>query len=109
MTNDELLLEIGSEAYSDLATAEITALCNKYSASQASQADLHAFQLLMKKFQATYKMGKTYEKLSDKYEAYTRVYNWYCNRVNAGSITATSDELAAVATVDKDKFAADEN
>ena len=109
MTGDELLLEIGSEAYSDLAAVEITALCAKYSAAQAAQAGLHSFQLLMKKFQATYKMGKTYEKLSDKYNAYTKVYNWYCGRVNAGSVTATDAELAAVATIDKDKFAADEN
>ena len=109
MTNAELLLEIGSEAYADLSSTEIAALNAKYSAAQSRIAGLHAFQLLMKKFQATYRMGKTYEALSHKYDAYRKVYNWYCQTVQAGIITATDAELDDVATIDNNKFAADEN
>lgn len=106
MTETELLLEIGSEAYADLDPREIAALCNKYSAAHSRKAGLHAFQLLKKKFMPSYRMGKTYEALSEKFEAYTQVYNWYCATVSAGTITATDDEMEAVT---RDKFVADEN
>jgi len=109
MTSAELLLEIGSEAYADLSDSEIVALCAKYSATYSSHAGLHAFQLLMKKFKATYRMGKTYEKLSDKFESYRRIYNWYCGRVKAGKVTATSTQIDDVETIDSNKFKADEN
>ena len=109
MINDDLLLEIGSEAYADLSDFEIAALCRKYSAAYSSHAGLHAFQLLMKKFQPTYRMGKTYEKLSEKFDSYKKTYNWYAARVKAGRITATAAELAEVEKIDSDKFKADEN
>ena len=105
MNSDELLLEIGSEAYEDLKPAERTALMNKYTAAQTRLAGLHAFQLLMKKFQATYRMGKTYENLSEKFVAYRNIYNWYCQTVSAGTIaTITIDN-----EVDREKFLSDEN
>ena len=109
MTLSELLLEIGSEAYTDLSESEIAALCAKYSAAYSSHAGLHAFQLLMKKFQPTYRMGKTYEKLAEKFSAYRQTYNWYASRVKAGKVTATVAELADVTIIDGEKFKADEN
>lgn len=109
MTSNELLLEIGQGAYDDLSASEIAALCEKYSAAYSSHAGLHAFQLLMKNFKATYRMGKTYEKLSEKYKSYKETYNWYASRIKAGKITATTAELDDVNTVDGEKFKADEN
>jgi hypothetical protein len=109
MTSDELLLEIGSEAYAELSTSEQTAIAAKYTVAQTRMAGLHAFQLLMKKFRPSYRMGKTYEALSQKFEAYRQIYNWYCQTVKAGKVTATSTQLDSVEVVDKDKFSADAN
>jgi hypothetical protein len=105
MDSNELLLEIGSKAYDDLDPRERTALMGKYTLAQTRIAGLHAFQILMKKFQPTYRMGKTYENLSEKFVAYRNIYNWYCQTVSAGTIaTADIDN-----EVDKEKFLADEN
>lgn len=109
MTLDDLLLEIGSEAYSELTISERAALAGKYSVAQTRIAGLHAFQLLMKKFQPSYRMGKTYENLSEKFEAYRSLYNWYCQTVKAGKLTVTDTELDDVLTMDKDKFHPDAN
>lgn len=109
MTLDELMLEIGEEAFLELSVLERNALANKYTVAQTRIAGLHAFQLLMKKFKPHYRMGKVYEALGDKFDSYRKTYNWYCQTVKAGSITATDEELDAVETVEKDKFTADAN
>lgn len=109
MTLDDLLLEIGEEAYNELALVERNAIAAKYSVAQTRMAGLHSFQLLMKKFRPHYRMGKTYEALGDKFKSYKETYNWYCQTVKAGKITATDDELDDVKTVERDKFTADAN
>lgn len=109
MNNNELLLEIGEEAYNDLSLRERTAIAAKYTAAQTRLAGLHAFQLLWKKFQPNYRMGKTYEALSEKFTAYRQIYNWYCQTVKAGKITATDTQLDDVEVVDKDKFSSNAN
>ena len=109
MTLDDLLLEIGEEAYGEMSIAERNAIAAKYTVAQTRMAGLHAFQLLMKKYKANYRMGKVYESLGDKFDAYRKIYNWYCQTVKAGSITATDEELDTVETLVKDKFTADAN
>lgn len=109
MTLDDLLLEIGEEALNELSVKEKNAIAAKYTVAQTRVAGLHAFQLLMKKFKPNYRMGKTYEALSEKFIAYRQLYNWYCQTVAAGRITATETQLDDVETVDKDKFSADAN
>jgi hypothetical protein len=48
---------------------------------------MKVFGLLAKKFQPNYRMGKMYEDLSQKYEAYQRIYNMYCRNMCAGRTT----------------------
>ncbi|HID30659.1 MAG TPA: hypothetical protein EYP19_11725 [Desulfobacterales bacterium] len=91
MTEQELLLEVGSEAYNDLTTDEITAICTTYASSQKALGGMKAFELLMKKFQPTYRMGRMYKALSDKYEAYRCIYVWYTQHVDAGRLGVTED------------------
>jgi len=103
MLESTLLLEIGSEALSELSTDEKEALLARYTDAQASVAGLKAFGLLMKKFQPNYRMGKMYEDLSDKYEAYRRIYNLYCQNINAGRTGSSgTDELKY--DIQKDTF-----
>jgi hypothetical protein len=109
MLESELLLEIGSQAYDDLTSTEITHLTSAYTSSQISLAGLKAFDLLRKKFQPTYRMGKTYENLSQKYEFYNKIYKEYAMTVNAGKISSTSDERDDHQNIDRWKFTSDEN
>ena len=86
----ELLVEIGSEAYDGLTSQEVLAICQ--SVNDAVNGGMKAFEILWKKFNPTYKMGKMYVRDSDRYEAYRRIHAWYCQKVNAGyTSTATQD------------------
>ncbi len=87
MLEATLLLEIGSEALSELSTDEKEAILARYTDAQASVAGLKVFSILMKKFQPNYRMGKMYEDLSQKYDAYRQIYNLYCLNLNAGRTT----------------------
>lgn len=109
METDELLLEIGSQAYDDLTSTEISSLTTNYTSSQKSLAGMKAFDLLRKKFRSTYRMGRTYEKLSDKYEFYDRLYKEYAMTVAAGKVTSTSDDQEDRHNIDRYKFTADGN
>jgi hypothetical protein len=91
MTTDELLLEIGSKAYADLTTQEIHAIVTTYSSEQKKMAGMKAFELLWKKFQANYKMGRMYEAESQKYEAYHKIFVWYTQQVQAGKLGHDDD------------------
>jgi len=101
------LLEIGSVAYGDLTSAEVAALCAKYSSTSIKLAGMHSFELLWKKFQPTYRMGKTYEALSDKYENYRKIYVHYTQSVGAGVITGTTAQMDEYKNLDRYKFAAE--
>ena len=89
MDADRLLLEIGSEAYNELTDDERTSLLNSYTNAQSKLAGMRAFELLMKKFQPTYRMGRMYEDLSAKYEHYRRMYMMYAQAVKAGKLGKT--------------------
>jgi len=106
MTTTELLLEIGSRAYDDLTTTEKNAIITTYSSSQLRLAGMKAFELLWKKFQPNYKMGKTFEALSDKYEAYHKIFLWYTKQVGAGRL-GHDDDLGDSRNIQKDKFLED--
>lgn len=101
ITDSQLKLEIGSEAYSELTSDEVSSLLSTY--NSAKEAGMKTFELLMKKFQSTYRMGKAYEKLSDKFENYRRIYNWYAQQVSAGKLAKSSD-LNEARNVERSKF-----
>ena len=82
MTEEQLKLEIGSEAFLDLTPAEILHITGNY--SDMKMAGMKAFELLWKKFKPTYRMGKLYEKESDRYEAYKEIYFTYLRQVSVG-------------------------
>jgi len=87
MTEDTLELEIGSEAFDDLTSSEVTFIINKY--GDVKQAGMKAFELLWKKFKPTYRLGKLYEKESEKYAAYKEIYMMYASQLGAGRITSS--------------------
>lgn len=109
MTEDEILLEIGSQAYSDLTETEINSLITNYSSSQKSVAGMKAFDLLRKKFRPTYRMGRTYKDLSDKYKFYDMLYKEYAATTDAGKVTSSSDDRSDRNNIDRYKFTADGN
>jgi hypothetical protein len=86
MTEEVLKLEIGSEAFSNLTSAEVAHIVEKY--SDVKLAGMKAFELLWKKFKPTYRMGKLYEEESDKYQAYKEMYLLYTKQLGAGIHTS---------------------
>ena len=84
ITPDALRIEIGSDAYGDLTSDEVNAICLKYSPGEERLAGMKAFELLSKKFKPSYRMGRMYEEQSQKYEHYNRIYARYASGVSAG-------------------------
>lgn len=106
MTVNDLLLEIGSEAFADLTTDEINAIVAKYSSTQVKLGGMKAFELLMKKFKSNYRMGRMYEHLSQKFEAYRKTFYWYTQHVSAGTLAHDSD-LGEARNIQREKFLKD--
>ena len=86
ISEQDLELEIGSEAFSDLTTDEISHITSTY--GDIKQAGMKAFELLWKKFKPTYRMGKMYEKESEKYSNYRELYLLYSKSLGAGRTTS---------------------
>ncbi len=112
MTQAELTLEVGSEAIKDLSSEELAAILAAYTAAQAPYAGLKVFDILRKKFRASYKMGSTYEALSDKFRQYNEIYNQYARTVGAGrigthSLDEDSTEAALRNDIQRQKFPSD--
>jgi len=84
ITPDELLLEIGSEALSELTDKEIDAICQRY--SNVRQAGMRAFELLMRKYRPSYRMGRMYVRESEKFEFYRREYERLASMLGAGAV-----------------------
>jgi len=103
MLESVLLLEVGSEALVELSADEKTAILARYTDSQCAVAGMKVFGLLMKKYQPNYRMGKMYEDLGQKYEAYRRIYNDYARSVNAGR-SSSEDESLPRYDIEKTKF-----
>jgi len=93
MDEVNLMLETGSDALDELSSTEKNAILAKYDNGEESIAALHVFKLLMRKFKPTYRMGRMYEALSDKYVAYRDIYNHYAKTVRAGSLAKDVDEI----------------
>ena len=90
---DTLLLEVGQEALDELSADELNAVTRTYSSGQVKMAGMKVFELLMKKFQPNYRMGRMYESLSQKFEAYKDIYFQYARSVGAGKLASdTGDE-----------------
>ena len=102
MLESTLLLEVGSEALNDLTSDEKTAILARYTNAQVKYAGLKTFDLLRKKYQCNYKMGRMYEYLSQKYDAYERRYKEYSQAIKAGKIA--NEDTSDVKVVDGQKF-----
>lgn len=109
METSELLLEIGSQAFDDLTETEISHLTSNYKSTQTQLAGMKAFDLLRKKFRPNYRMGRTYEDLSDKYRFYDELYKEYTRNVSAGKNASTEEERDDRNNLDRYKFTADGN
>lgn len=94
MDEINLILEVGSDALDELSTTEKSAILAKYSNGDESIAALHVFKILMRKFKPTYRMGRMYEALSDKYVAYKDLYEHYARSVLAGKLAKDVDDIA---------------
>jgi ABC-type transporter lipoprotein component MlaA len=84
MLESNLLLEVGAQALSDLSADEKEAILSRYEDSEIKLAGQKVFYILMRKYKANYRMGRLYEDLSDKYEAYRNIYYEYARSNNAG-------------------------
>ena len=88
----DLKMEIGSEAYAELYSEEVIHICQKYDSDEILLAGQKAFEILYKKFQPNYRMGRMYENLSDKFQAYKEIYDRYARSVNAGYVVVDEDD-----------------
>lgn len=91
MDEVNLMLETGKDALDELSPEEKIAILGKYSNGQEPLAAMHVFKLLMRKYRPTYRMGRMYEALSDKYERYADLYNHYARVVAAGRLGHAPD------------------
>ena len=102
MQESVLLLEVGAQAIRDLSADEKDIILSKYSDAQVKYAGMMTFNVLRKKFRANYRMGRMYEDLSQKYEAYNRIYKEYAQAISAGRNSVTTE--GADYSVKKDTF-----
>lgn len=84
MTADELSLIIGEEAFLTLSETERNAIAAKFTVAQTQLAAMASFDLLRKKFQPSYKMGRLHEASSEKFLFYDKLYKEYASTLNAG-------------------------
>lgn len=99
LSNQDLELEVGSEAYLELTPSEVNAICQKY--DDVRLAGMKAFELLWKKFKPTYKMGKMYTRESEKYQAYRDIYKMYKAQLQSGVTAGTRTNTI---TLERDKW-----
>ena len=110
LTENQILLEVGSDALDELTEKEKATILAKYSAGQEKVAAMKIFYLLALKFKPSYKMGSTFEDLSAKYKKYWDIYCHLAKSLNAGVITggdhnsAYSENSSANNTVEVDRW-----
>jgi hypothetical protein len=85
LTEYQIIAEVGSTAWDKLTDTEKAAVLS-LAGNSASTAGMRVFELLWKKFRPTYKMGKLYEKDSEMYEQYYKMYCLYARSTGAGSV-----------------------
>jgi hypothetical protein len=99
INEQDLMIEIGGEAFADLSTDEVDYITENY--SDVKQAGMKAFEILWKKFKPTYRMGKLYEKESERYSTYKDIYLLYSKSLGAGRTTSSSTSTSSIT---RDKF-----
>ena len=80
----ELKIEIGSTAYDDLERDELNFICQN--SDSVAFGGLKAFEILMKKYKPSYKMGRMFCNDGDKYAAYRDIFNSYARQFSAGKL-----------------------
>ncbi len=90
LTEDQILLEVGSEVLDELTDKEKTSILNKYSSGEEKLAAMKVFYLAALKYKPTYKMGSAYEELSSKYKRYWDIYCHLAKSLSAGVVTGGS-------------------
>ena len=91
ITSSQLKLEIGSEAFNNLTSDEVNAICSNV--DSVVFGAMKAFELLWKKFKPTYRLGKMYKAESDRYKAYYEMFCWYTRQVKAGYCNKSSESV----------------
>jgi hypothetical protein len=104
MTEAIIILEVTEAVWAELSAAEKAGMLAKYADTQVLPCAMHVFNLLRKKFQPNYRMGKMYENLSDKYKFFDQLYKEYTQKVNAGYTSPVSETYEQI---DVDRFRAD--
>lgn len=101
LTENDILLEVGSEALEDLTAKEKATILETFSPGQEKVAAMKIFYLLALKFKPSYKMGSTFEDLSAKYRKYWEIYCHLAKTLNAGRTTGSE---SANNTVEVDRW-----
>lgn len=110
LTEDQIILEVGSEVLDDLTAKEKSTILNKYSAGDEKVAAMRVFYVAALKFKPTYKMGSSYEELSSKYKRYWDIYCHLARSLGAGVVTGGShnnnysNNVSANNTVEVDRW-----
>lgn len=91
LSEDAIILEVGSEALDELTAKEKATILAKYSAGQEKIAAMKIFYLLALKFKPSYKMGTAFEDLSAKYRKYWDIYCHLSSTLNAGVNTGDNN------------------
>ncbi len=86
ITETELRLEIGDVAYGNLTEEERNFIVQQ--SDSVALGGLKAFELLMKKYKPSYKMGKMYCDNSSLYERYRDMFYLYSRQFQAGTSTS---------------------
>jgi pantothenate kinase len=86
MKESVLLLETGSQALAELTSDELNLILAKFTDDQVRQAAMNVFNLLRKKFKATYRMGTLYREETSKYKFYDQMYKEYARSLKAGRL-----------------------
>ena len=95
------MLEVGSEALSELSSDEKSAILAAYTDAQVMLASMKVFKLLARKYKPNYRMGRMYENLGKKFETYDRLYKEYARNVRAGKLAKTDFDEQKVIKGDK--------
>jgi len=104
MLYNTLLLEVGAEACRELSEEELSVILATYTDAQPKLAGLAVFDILRKKYQPNYRMGKAYEALSDKYVAYDRLYKEYASIIAAGASSEEVEKEKIAKPIERAKF-----
>jgi hypothetical protein len=90
ITEDDLMLEVGSEVLDELTIKEKATILAKYSLGTIKIAAMKVFYVAAMKFKPSYKMGSTFEDLAAKYRKYWDMYCFLAKSLKAGYTTGSN-------------------